>query len=203
MPQGLTNVIAIAAGFAHSLALRNDGTLVGWGGTITPAGLTNIVAIAATPSWDGNNLALRSDGTVIEWNTRAGRPSIVTGLSNVTSLVCGIGHQLALKSDGTVFGWGFNAGGEATGVATIDQPYRASGLVTKNGMVLSNVVSLAASETYNLALQANGTVVGWGNSGFKLAEVPAGLSNVVAIAAGGDYCLAVTTNSTVIERFRR
>jgi alpha-tubulin suppressor-like RCC1 family protein len=47
----LTNVSAIAASL-HSLALKNDGTVVGWGyneyGQATiPAGLTNVAAIAA------------------------------------------------------------------------------------------------------------------------------------------------------------
>lgn len=31
VPPGLTNVIAVAAGTKHSLALKADGTLVGWG----------------------------------------------------------------------------------------------------------------------------------------------------------------------------
>ena len=46
------NVVAIAAGDYHSLALKSDGTVVGWGynvnnQTTVPAGLSNVVAIAA------------------------------------------------------------------------------------------------------------------------------------------------------------
>ena len=52
LPPGLTNVVAIAGGDAHSLALKSDGTVVAWGDnfwgqTNVPAGLTNAVAIAA------------------------------------------------------------------------------------------------------------------------------------------------------------
>lgn len=59
VPAGLTNIVSIAAGFEHisafgvigsSLALRNDGTLVGWregGGDVMPPGISNVVAIAA------------------------------------------------------------------------------------------------------------------------------------------------------------
>jgi hypothetical protein len=53
IPAGLTNVVAIAAGEGHSLALKADGTVVSWGAdssyglTNVPAGLTNVVAIAA------------------------------------------------------------------------------------------------------------------------------------------------------------
>ncbi|MCX8107290.1 MAG: RCC1 domain-containing protein [Verrucomicrobiae bacterium] len=50
MPGDLTNVIAIAAGWEHALALRDDHTVVGWGnGTAkdVPAGLSNVVAVSA------------------------------------------------------------------------------------------------------------------------------------------------------------
>jgi hypothetical protein len=52
VPSGLSNVIAIAAGFYHCLALRDNGTVVAWGynnyGQATvPTGLSNVVAIAA------------------------------------------------------------------------------------------------------------------------------------------------------------
>jgi hypothetical protein len=48
----LANAVAIAAGWEHSLALKADGTIVGWGrnseGRLdVPAGLTNPVAVAA------------------------------------------------------------------------------------------------------------------------------------------------------------
>jgi hypothetical protein len=51
-PAGLDNVVAIAAGDFHCLALRSDGTLVAWGfdsdGQATiPSGLGGVTAIAA------------------------------------------------------------------------------------------------------------------------------------------------------------
>src|SRR6267378_4234113 len=52
VPPGLSNVIAIAAGTAHSVALKSDGAVVAWGDggsgqTDIPPGLSNVVAIAA------------------------------------------------------------------------------------------------------------------------------------------------------------
>ena len=49
---GLSGITAIAAGYHHSLALKDDGTVVGWGdnyyGQATPpAGLSGVTAIAA------------------------------------------------------------------------------------------------------------------------------------------------------------
>ena len=52
LPPGLTNVVALANGASHSLALRSDGTL------------SNVVALAAGNDY---SLALRSDGTVMAW----------------------------------------------------------------------------------------------------------------------------------------
>ena len=55
VPIGLSGVTAIAAGFAHSLALKGDGTVVAWGcgsspndgQCSVPAGLSGVTAIAA------------------------------------------------------------------------------------------------------------------------------------------------------------
>jgi hypothetical protein len=49
VPSGLSNVIAVAGGTAHSLALSADGTVVAWGSYVqndVPNGLTNVIAIA-------------------------------------------------------------------------------------------------------------------------------------------------------------
>lgn len=69
VPPSLTNVVAIAAGFSHSLALKSDGTVVAWGNndngqTNTPPDLSSVVAIAG--GWY-HSLALKSDGTVASW----------------------------------------------------------------------------------------------------------------------------------------
>ena len=47
IPNGLSNVVAIAAGGAHSLALTAEGRVVGWGNnnygrTNIPSGLSNV-----------------------------------------------------------------------------------------------------------------------------------------------------------------
>ena len=52
MPEDLTNVMAIAAGANHNLALRRDKTVVAWGAnnagqSAIPEGLSNVIAIAA------------------------------------------------------------------------------------------------------------------------------------------------------------
>ena len=51
IPTGLTDVVAIAAGFDHNLVLKRDGTLVAWGWNLEgetniPTGLRSVSAIA-------------------------------------------------------------------------------------------------------------------------------------------------------------
>jgi hypothetical protein len=134
----LTNVAAIAGGYDHSLALKRDGTVVGWGrndsGQATPRlGLTNVAAIAAGYRF---SLALKRDGTVVGWGVNdSGQATPPLGLSNVVAIAAGECHGLALKRDGAVVGWGYNSWGQAAS---------PSGL--------SNVVAIAAGGFHSLAL---------------------------------------------------
>ena len=64
-----TRYTKIAAGGAHSLELKSDGSVVAWGQNLAlqstvPDGLNDIVAIAAGRY---HSLALRSNGTVVDW----------------------------------------------------------------------------------------------------------------------------------------
>ena len=181
---GLSNVIAVAAGGCdclpngnHSLALKNDGTVVGLGATAVPSGLSNVVAVAAG---DNHSLALIDDGTITGWDYNAsGQASPPAGLSNVIAIAAGGYYSMALESDGTVVAWGDNSYGQTNVPAG-----------------LSNVVAIAAGEYFSLALRKDGTVSAWGSNIAGETIVPAGLSNVVAIAAGARHCLAVTNDGS-------
>jgi len=214
IPSGLTNIIAIAAKSGSSWVLRRDGTIAKWssepssddyGKLHEVAGLTNIVAIAIDPELNYTQVyALERDGTVRSWGTESvyKADAVPTGLSNVIAIAAGPGYALALKRDGTVMGWGYNQRGSATGIPTERKPYVTNDLVRINGLVVSNVVAIAANwgegmQDYSMALKSDGTVIGWGPA---FPTPPAGLSNVVAISAGEGYCLAITTNNAVADR---
>ena len=69
VPAGLSGVTAISAGGYHSLALKDDGTVVAWGGnyngeSTVPAGLSGVTAISGGGF---HSLALKDDGTVVGW----------------------------------------------------------------------------------------------------------------------------------------
>ena len=72
VPWGLEGVVQVAAGEGHVVALRGNGTAIGWGHSpvrqTVPAGLRDITAVA---SGDDHSLALRSNGTVVAWGKNA------------------------------------------------------------------------------------------------------------------------------------
>lgn len=188
VPSGLSNLVAIAAGAYHGLALKNDGTVATWGAkslygypgsnvTNVPVDLSNVVAIAAGMS---HSLALRGDGTVVAWGDNySGQINVPNGLTDVVAIAAGENHSLALKNDGTVFGWGY------TNYATAPTG-------------LSNVVAIAAGSSQSLALTRSGTVVAWGYELQNQQTVLPTLTNVVAIAAGYSHSLALRNDGTVI-----
>jgi alpha-tubulin suppressor-like RCC1 family protein len=202
--QALSNVTAIAAGPWHgqsfSLALKSDGTVVAWGDNrfgqaSLPAGLSNVTAISAG-SFHG--LALRGDGTIVHWGQGHPPPN---WLSNVVAVAAGgeSGQNMALRRDGTVAEW----------------PVLSDEYVSTVPAGLSNVVAIATAGGARLALNADGTVVGWGGNQYGQATgVPtpqfphestgtvmiAGqvLTNVAAIAAGPEYSVALKRDGTVV-----
>src|SRR5438874_2276504 len=82
VPSGLSSVIAIAAGWAHSLVLKSDGTVVAWGSNYygqcaVPNRLSGVIAIAAGAY---HRLALKSDGTVVAWgDNNLGQSAVPNG----------------------------------------------------------------------------------------------------------------------------
>ncbi|MBB3153544.1 alpha-tubulin suppressor-like RCC1 family protein [Paenibacillus endophyticus] len=174
----------IAAGANHSLLLKPNGTVAGWGlnnaGQVSiPNSLTDVISIAAGSE---HSLALKSDGTVVAWGNNTGGASTIPDdltAGGVIAIAAGANSSLALKADGAVVAWGGNDAGQA------DVPVEA----------LTGVIAIAAGKGFSVALKSNGNVVVWGGS--SLMNVPLGLNNVVAIAAGTSHILVLKSDGTV------
>ena len=200
---GLTDVVAVAGGNSHSLALKSDGTLWAWGNN------------------DVGQLGNGESGSGVVSNTpvQVEDPSDPTGFfTDVVAVAAGSNHSLAIKSDGTddgssddgmVYAWGFNSEGQlgdgTSGSPTNNKstPAQASGLM--------DVTEVAGGNAHSLALESNGTVYTWGSnskgqlghdpnpatSGFEPSSTPSqvsGLTNVEDVASGLNHNLA--TKST-------
>jgi len=90
-------VVAIAAGSTHNLALKIDGTVVGWGssgGASVPVGLSNVVGIAAGLS---TSAAFKSDGRIYVWGDNFyGETNIPITAINTYGLAPGCQAQFVL-----------------------------------------------------------------------------------------------------------
>ncbi|MCI0745157.1 MAG: immunoglobulin domain-containing protein [Verrucomicrobia subdivision 3 bacterium] len=183
-PPNLGNVIAVAVGGAHSLALRADGTVTGWGDNThgqagAPPQATNLVAIAAGRE---HSVGLRADGRVIAWGRNNFNQTAVPPHSNVVAIAAGADHSLALQTNGIVIGWGRNDDGRATPPPN-----------------LGAARAVGAGLEHSLAVRSSSTVRGWGGQNlFGEANPPAGLSNVMALAAGDRHSFALRSNGTVV-----
>jgi len=183
-PQDLLNPLRLSIGVSHSLALKEDGTVVAWGSNTSsqstvPAGLADVTEIAAGGLFSA---ALKGDGTVAVWGSNAtGYLAPPAGATNVTAIAAGYRHLLALRGDGSVIAWGNNSSGQTT---------------VPTGLV--NVVAIAAGDSFSLALKADGTVVGWGSNLFGESIPPPALAGVKKIAAGEYHSLALRSDGSVV-----
>lgn len=191
LPVGLSNVVAVAGGWAHDVALKENGTVVAWGNnfsyfTNTPTGQTNVpVGLASVKAIGAgwyHSLAVRSNGTVVAWGaSEYGQATVPVGLTGVVAVAGGPARSLALRANGSIAAWGTNFG------YALSPPAEAT-----------NITKIAAGYFHSLGLKSDGTVIGWGSDEYGQSTAPFGLSNVVGIAAGSYHSLALKSDGTVV-----
>lgn len=179
----LSNIVDVAGGWFHSVALEGDGTVWTWGGnykgqlgdgTNTPKSrpiqvkvqgtgfLTGIRAVAAGSE---HTIALDNSGKVWEWGEDQFYPKLVENLSEIVAIATGSFHSIALKSDGTVWAWGYNWSGQL-GIGFEDYP---DSMNEKDEYVkavqvlgLTNIVAIDCGAEHSLALKDDGSLWSWG-----------------------------------------
>ena len=182
----LEGIIQIAAGAYHSLALKNDGSIIAWGsnehpdfgymGQANPPPGNDFVAIAAGYY---HSLALRSDGSIVAWGSDdCGHADPPSG-NDFVGIAAGDCHSLALRGDGSIAGWGWDDSGQASPPSGND------------------FVAIAAGGSHSLALRRDGSIVAWGADYSGQASPPPG-NDFMAIAAGGRHSLALRSDGSIV-----
>ncbi len=233
---GLTDIVAISADEYHNLLLHADGTVSAlgsnqWGqlGTTTDNGTTNAHATPETVGGIGNAVAvdagayhsavLDADGDVWMFGdnyfgqlgsatgngvaTAHPTATKVAGLSDITAVSAGGWHTLALRKDGTVWAFGENDQGQL-GMAADGAAHPAPSPVAG----LSDIMAIAAGQSWSMALKADGTVWTWGDNGVQQTGQPAGpdvttatmlsgLTDVTAVSADEVNGIALKSDGTV------
>jgi alpha-tubulin suppressor-like RCC1 family protein len=126
----------VAGGYAHTAAVKTDGTLWAWGlnsygrlgDTTTTQRTIPVVISSPATNWkqvacgDSHTAAVKTDGTLWAWgNNTSGRLGDTTTIQRNSPVVisnsattwkqvsCGYAHTGAIKIDGTLWTWGQNA----------------------------------------------------------------------------------------------
>jgi len=182
LPHDLEGVTQIAVGSKHAAAIRQDGTVITWGGGDTPALVPSDLGIVKAIDIEGSRtMAIKQDGTVVEWDlSGVWLTSVPAGLADVTQISAGRTLSLALQSDGSVVGW------DSYGVLS----------TIPDG--LPKIVSISTTDTMSLALSENGEVFAWGSNTDLIGKMPADLRGVMAISAGPRMGVALKTDGRVV-----
>jgi len=190
-------VVAIAAGSNHTLALSADGSVTAWGQNNQGQLGNNSRTDTASP------VAVTTIGTPL-----AGR--------TVVAIAAGQYHSLALCSDGLVVAWGDNGNGA---LGNNDNTYTDSLLpvaVTTAGTPFEGktALSIGSGSYHSFAAYSDGTIAAWGNNTFgqlgdgtttnaflpvsvTTSGTPLAGKSVIAIAGGQLHTIALCSDGTL------
>ena len=178
IPEDSNEYIGLSAGKYHNIAVKSDGSLIGWGKNDqgqcdTPSG-TNYVAATAGGY---HCLAIKSDGTLAAWGDNTYGQSNAPSGNNYIAVSAGEYHSIALKDDGSIVAWGKNDFGQAN---------IPSGTFSK----------IDAGDYFNVAIKTDGNLHAWGNNDYGQCNIPSG-SNYVGVSAGGSHTIAIKSDGSL------
>ena len=227
----ITDATAITAGWWHSCALHEDGTISCWGNNFTGqlgngtdtrrswvfakvADITDASDIAA--GW-WHSCALHEDGTISCWgrynfsqlgnremgyDLESAVPVQIVDITEATAITAGWEHSCALREGGTIYCWGHNQFGQ------LGNGNNTEVFIPVLVADITDATAINAGGYHSCALQKSGTIHCWGNNlNSQLGDgtdanswIPvqvADITNAAAINAGGYHSCALHESGTI------
>jgi len=179
---GFAEILAVAAGARHSLALRSDGQVFMMGEVpVAPVGGPGVL-----PS-----------------------PALVAGLNGIAGIAAGDGFSAALDINGGLWAWGSNGAGQLGLGDTTPRGQPTAVTRAQGGARLPALLRLAAGSDFALARSSSGTVYAWGagasgqlgdgtSAGAAAPQAVTALAlPMQAVAGGGAHVLAERADGAV------
>lgn len=168
----LKNVMIVAAGEKHSVALTRDGILYTWGdnskGQLGSGNSASALAYSTRPvTVAGENNSSKSlSEMLVEKN------------ESISNIAAGRDHTLAVSNQGNLYSWGANTYGQL-GVNSRDNRYFPVQVKGYNGGgYLTDVILIGAGAEHSLAVRTDGSVWSWGrNNKGQLGQSTNGVNN--------------------------
>jgi len=228
---GLSSVASVATGNNHSCALITNGTMKCWGwnghgqigdnslGTnrLTPVTASSLSGVSSISLRSASSCVKLSNGTAKCWGynadgqvgdgtsgTARAVPTLVAGLSGVSSVSASGAHTCSKLTNGSVKCWGRNDHGQIG-----DGTSGADKLSPSSVLGLTGVGSISMGASHSCAVLTSGSVKCWGYNWYgqvgdgtsgtdRLTPVSVtGLSAVSQLSSGNGHSCAMLSNGTL------
>ena len=219
----IDDVAFVSAGVGHTMAIKTDGSLWGWGkNTHGQLGDSTVIhrfspvkimeGVVSVSAGRYHTMAIGNDGSLWTWGEnlelRRGdadenrwlKPTPI--LTDVTAVSAGSAHNMAVRVDGSLWAWGENVEGQ------LGDGTQAHRLVPIK--IINDVIAVSSGNEHSVAIRTDNSLWAWGSNWrgqlgngstaewFEGTREPIRImEDVVAVSAGSWHTMAITADGNL------